>query len=98
MIYGAKTYYINSSKDPRVIRYDVITIDKDTYRVKVVDDQSRGISPPSHLVQLDEFLITRDDYNKKYPSGFQQTVIAEMAPGFENTIPDILQKHRNKLS
>lgn len=98
MIYGAKTYYISSITDPRVIRYDVITINGDTYQVKVVDDQQPGISPPSHLVQIDDFLITRDDYDKKHPSGFQKIIRAEMAPGFENTILDTLQKHRNKLS
>jgi hypothetical protein len=98
MIYGVTTYYINSITDPRVIRYDVIAINGDTYQVKVVDDQQQGISHPTQLVQIDDFLITRDDYDKKYPSGFQQSIQVEMAPGFENTIRDTLQKHRNKLS
>jgi hypothetical protein len=99
MVYSnVKTFYISSKTDPRPIRYDVITIDKDTIQVKVIDDQQHGISHPSSLVQLDDFLITREQYNQKYPSGFQQTISANMAPGFENTISDTLQSHRNSIS
>ncbi len=98
MIYNVKTYYINSKTDARLIRYDVIKLNDDTYQVKVFDDQQRGISHPSLVAQIDDFQITREEYNKKYPSGFNQPVRTEMAPGFENTIHDSLQKHRNTLS
>ncbi|HDR2623503.1 TPA: hypothetical protein QCI71_004445 [Enterobacter chuandaensis] len=98
MIYDVKTYYINSKTNARLIRYDVIKLNDDTYQVKVFDDQQRGISHPSLVAQVDDFQITREEYNKKYPSGFSQTVRTEMAPGFENTIHDRLQKHRNTLS
>ena len=97
MIYSnIKTYYINSEDDLRVVRYDLIKIDNDTYQVKVIDEQQRGINHPSSLVQIDDFLITRNDYNKKYPTGFQRSVSLEMAPGFENSIEGILQNHRNR--
>ncbi|XUM27945.1 hypothetical protein ACQ86C_06580 [Enterobacter asburiae] len=97
MIFNVKTYYINSKTDARLIRYDVVKLNDDTYQVKVFDDQQRGISHPGLVVQIDDFQITREEYNKQYSSGFNQTVRAEMAPGFENTISDILQKHRDKL-
>lgn len=98
MIYSSVvTYYINSKTDSHLIRYDVIKIDNDTYRVKVIGDQQRGITHPSLLVQLDDFLITREDYNKKYPTGFQRTISINTPPGFENTIVDILQQHRDSI-
>ena len=99
MIYKVDTYYINSKSDQRLIRYDVIKLDNDTYQVKVFEDQQRGIAQPSLVAQIDDFQITREDYDKKYPSGLRQpTIMQGMAPGFENTIDSTLQEHRNKLS
>ncbi len=99
MIYNVDTYYINSKTDPRLIRYDVIKLNNDAYQVKVFDDQQRGISHPSLVAQIDDFQITREEYDKKYPSGMHlPTVMPGMAPGFENTIEVTLQEHRNKLS
>lgn len=63
MIYDVKTYYINSKTDARLIRYDVIKLNDDTYKVKVFDDQQRGISHPSLVAQIDDFQITREEYN-----------------------------------
>ncbi|MCK7419817.1 hypothetical protein [Enterobacter asburiae] len=97
MIYSVKTYYVNSNTDARLIRYDVIKLNDDTYQVKVFDDQQRGISDPSLVVQIDDFQITREEYNKKYPSGFQTGVAINTPPGFENTITDSLQIHRDSI-
>lgn len=98
MIYSnVNTYYINSNSDPRLIRYDVIQLNNDIYQVKVFDDQQRGLSHPSLMVQIDDFQITREEYDKKYPSGLQQAVTVNTAPGFESTITDALQKHRDLI-
>ena len=99
MIYNVTTYYINSKSDPRLIRYDVIKLNNDIYQVKVFDDQQRGISHPSLIDQIDDFQITREEYNKKYQvsSGFQRGVEINPQPGFENTITDSLQKHRDSI-
>ncbi|EKN5944403.1 hypothetical protein DVQ14_01890 [Yersinia enterocolitica] len=66
--------------------------------MKVIDDQQRGISPPSQLVQLDQFDITREQYNEKYDVGNRAIVRKEALPGFENTISASLQEHRNNIS
>lgn len=98
MIYNVETYYINSETDARLIRYDVIKINGDTYQVKVFDDQQHGISQPTLVAQVDDFQITRDEYVKTQSLGFDEPNWSEMSSGFEHTIPDTLQKHRNKLS
>ncbi|CAD5874834.1 hypothetical protein [Escherichia coli] len=99
MLYNrVKTYYISSKTDSHLIRYDVIQIDADTFRIKVIDDQQRGVSNPNLLVQIDEFDIKRDDYNKKYQIGSLAVVRTSAPPGFENTIEDELKKHRNTIN
>lgn len=99
MIYrNVETYYINSKTDTRVIRYDVIKIDDDTYRVKVIDEQQEGIAQPNLLIQIDQFDLTRQQYNEKHDVGNRSIVRANMLPGFENTISEQLQNHRNKIS
>ncbi|WP_208952085.1 hypothetical protein [Rahnella sp. ChDrAdgB13] len=99
MIYrNVETNYINSKTDSRLIRYDVIKIDNDTYHVKVIDEQQAGIAQPNLLVQVDQFDLTRQQYNEKYDVGNRAIVRTEMLPGFEGTISDYLQDHRNKIS
>ncbi len=96
---NVETYYVSSKTDSRLIRYDVIKINNDVYQVKVIDDQQRGITHPSLLVQLDDFEITRAEYNQKYPSTtFQQSVNIDAKPVFESTIEEIIQKHRDQIS
>ncbi|NEG91077.1 hypothetical protein [Leclercia adecarboxylata] len=98
MIYNVETYYINSETDARLIRYDVIKLHSDAYQVKVFDDQQRGISHPSLVAQIDDFPITVEEYVKSQSLGFDDGSDLDMSSGFEYAIPDILQKHRNKLS
>lgn len=98
MIYSAQTYYISSETDARLIRYDVIKLHSDAYQVKVFDDQQRGISHPSLVAQIDDFQITVEEYVKAQSLGFDEGSDFDMSSGFEYSIPDTLQKHRNKLS
>ncbi|VVT52203.1 hypothetical protein UYSO10_3921 [Kosakonia radicincitans] len=98
IISDVKTYYVSSKTDRRLIRYDVIKLNNDVYQVKVIDDQQHGITSPSALILLDDFPITRTEYDQQYPSGFQQSVSIDTKPTFENTITDIIQKHRDQIS
>ncbi|QLW75090.1 hypothetical protein HV139_13690 [Citrobacter freundii] len=93
-----KSVYINSKTDSRLIRYDVIRTDPDTYLVKVFDNQQRGISVPGLISQIAEFEITRAAYNEKYQVGNRVVVKMNADPGFENTIDGELQAHRDSLS
>lgn len=93
-----KSVYINSKTDSRLIRYDVIRTDPDTYLVKVFDNQQRGISVPDLISQIAEFEITRATYNEKYQVGNRVVVKMNADPGFENTIDGELQAHRDSLS
>ncbi|EJB8473951.1 hypothetical protein MW376_004105 [Citrobacter freundii] len=93
-----KSVYINSKTDSRLIRYDVIRTDPDTYLVKVFDNQQRGISVPDLISQISEFEITRAAYNEKYQVGNRVVVKMNADPGFENTIDGELQAHRDSLS
>ncbi|ELY4563217.1 TPA: hypothetical protein ONC27_004207 [Enterobacter asburiae] len=93
-----KSVYINSKTDSRLIRYDVIRTDPDTYLVKVFDNQQRGISVPDLISQIAEFEITRAAYNEKYQVGNRVVVKMNADPGFENTIDGELQAHRDSLS
>lgn len=97
MIYAVTTYYINSKTDANLMRYDVINLDSDTYLVKVFDNQQHGISTPDLLSQVAEFEITRADYNARYQVGNRAIVKMNSDPGFENTIRDRLQEHRDRL-
>lgn len=97
MIYDVTTYYINSKTDANLMRYDVISIDSDTYHVKVFDNQQHGISAPDLISQVAEFQITRAEYNARYQVGDRSIVKMNADPGFENTITDRLQEHRDRL-
>lgn len=97
MIYAVTTYYINSKTDANLMRYDVINLDSDTYLVKVFDNQQHGISTPDLLSQVAEFEITRADYNARFQVGNRAIVKMNSDPGFENTIRDRLQEHRDSL-
>ncbi len=91
------TLYISSKTDPRLIRYDVVKLDSDTYRVKVINEQQKGVAQPNLLIQIDQFDITRQQYNEEYDVGNWGAVRKESLPGFENTIGGYLQNHRDKI-
>lgn len=99
MVYErVKTYYISGTgSDSRLIRYDVIFIDKDTYKVKIFDDQQRGISPPHSMVMLSEFDFTRAEYEQRHGVGKNNMVRIDMAPSFEGDLLERCQEHRNSI-
>jgi len=98
MIYSnVKTLYISSNTDSRLVRYDIIRLDEDTFKVKVVDEQQEGIAQPNLLIQIDQFDITRQQYIEKYDLDNRTRVRRDMAPTFEGAISEYLQDHRNKI-
>lgn len=98
MLYDVNIYYLNSKTDNHLIRYDVIKIDNNTYLVKVIDKWQQDGTAPNLLRQVGEFHITREEYIAKYNVGNLGMVKMHPAPGFENTIKDRLQEHRDSLS
>jgi len=98
MIYSdVKTFYISSKTDSRLVRYDVIKLDADTFTVKVVDEQQHGVAQPNILIQVAQFDITRQQYIDKYDIGNRAKVRIEMAPSFEDAIHEFLLEHRNTI-
>ncbi len=80
-----------------VDHYNVVKLDSNTYRVKVIDEQQKGVAQPNLLIQIDQFDITRQQYNEEYDVGNRRAVRKESLPGFENTIDGYLQNHRDKI-
>jgi len=98
MIYrNIETLYISGKHDSRLVRYDVIKIDADTFRVKVLDEKQQGIAQPNLLIQVDQFDITRGQYEEDYSIGYFTRVKIDMPPTIEGAINDYLQEHRNKI-
>lgn len=93
-----ETRYITSESNERLVRYDRIKIDNDTYVVKVWDDQQRGISQPSLIHEVETIRFTRSSYNEEYGlGGFQRTVAKEFPPAFEDYVWKKCQEHRNSI-
>lgn len=99
MIYSQiETRYITSSNDDRLVRYDSIRINADTFVVKVWDDQQQGIAPPSQIIEVAKLVITRDLYRSAYGlGGFQMSVARESPPAFEDYVWQNCQKHRDSI-
>lgn len=100
MIYSnIQTRYITSSKSGRLVRYDLIQTDSDTYVAKVWDDQQRGLSKPGSIVELDSLKFTRSEYQSFYGmGGFQKSVPSSQPPSFEGYIWEKCQEHRDSIT
>lgn len=99
MIYSnVKTYYISDdTTGSRLVRYDVITISRDEYLIKVFADQQRDISPPHSIILVDEFKFTRSEYIKRHDIGNSSMVRRDMASTFEGDVLNRCREHRNSL-
>lgn len=62
MIFDYKSFYISSQDHGRLLRYDVIKLDYESYLVKVFDEKHDITSSPRSVVQTDEFLLARSDF------------------------------------
>ncbi|MGP3590116.1 hypothetical protein [Vagococcus sp. WN89Y] len=95
MIYqDIRTYYLSGAKNQRMVKYELIRLQGDDYLVKVFDEQTQGIADPKHIVQIDEFKITRAGYQEEHHSSGAQS---ELANSFEWYVQSCCQDHRNKL-
>lgn len=89
MIYqDTTTYYISSSKNPHLVKYELIRMQDDDYLVKVFDEQTKGIAEPKHIVQIDEFKIAHASYQQEQNDSSQS---------YEMHVQACCQDHRNKL-
>ncbi|MFL7890125.1 hypothetical protein [Enterobacter pseudoroggenkampii] len=85
------TIYINSDKNNRLIRYDLLRKENNDFIIQVFDDQNRDIADPKPIIKIDQFEITYDSYiddckhSQKLPASFEEYVDLK------------LQDHRNKL-
>ncbi|MEB6537476.1 hypothetical protein MXM81_00035 [Serratia plymuthica] len=93
-----QTWFISGADDKRLIRYDIIKIDSDTYLVKVFDEQQKGIAQPKIILEIDEFQLTKKQYVEEYEIGQNRTIKLNMSPAFESYPRIKCQDHRNKLS
>ncbi|WP_210484162.1 hypothetical protein [Pantoea ananatis] len=100
MIYSnIQTRYITSTKNNRLVRYDLIVIDEDTYVVKVWDDQQRGLSKPGSIIELDSLEFTRADYKAANGmGGFPRSVSSGFPVSFEGHVLNKCQEHRDSLA
>lgn len=92
-----ETHYINSNTDSRLVRYDVIRIDDDTFVVNVFDVQQRSSSPSGSFTNSAILKITRDDYESENNIGSSSVVRNRMPTTFQNHILVKCQQHRDSL-
>ena len=91
------SYYLRSDTSLRLIRYDIINLDEDTYVVKVFDEIKEDKGLPYRVNIIDEFTLKRADYITKYGIGDRSTIKMHMPPTFESSIDTEVQEHRNRL-
>jgi hypothetical protein len=57
MIYSSiKTHYLSAESGDRLVRYDIIATDSDTYLVKVIDEQKARWLSLNHYYSLISFM------------------------------------------
>ncbi|MEN0625824.1 hypothetical protein AAIG33_00115 [Phytobacter ursingii] len=98
MIYSSiQTHYLSAESGDRLVRYDIIATDSDTYLVKVIDEQKSSMAEPKPLLLIDQFHVTRSDYFEHYGINVaQQAITFNLPPSFEDYLLLYCQRHRNK--
>ena len=92
MIYKDLTfYYIDSEKNNRLIRYDILRKENNDFLVQVFDDQNERIADPKPTIKIDQFEVTYDSY-------IDDCKHSEKLPdSFDDYVESKLQEHRDKL-
>lgn len=99
MILDYTSFYISCEKHGRLIRYDVIKLDYESYLVKVFDGETTESSFPKLLIQVDEFQLTRSDFLQAFEEdGFELAIKYNRPPTFESYLYISCQLHRNRVS
>lgn len=92
MIYKDLTiYYIDSEKNNRLIRYDLLRKENNDFLVQVFDDQNEGIADPKPTIKIDQFEITYNSYVDDCKHS------AKLPDSFDDYVESKLQEHRDKL-
>lgn|GEM_PF-549449 len=98
MIYSdIQTHYISSSQDKRLVRYDVICIDKDTYLVKVFDHRHFNRAMSDYYVEVASLEITREAYNLENNVGSASVVRNQLQLSFADHVLVKCQQHRDSM-
>lgn len=99
MIFDYTSFYISCNYHGRLIRYDVIKLDYESYLVKVFDDKSNEMSDSNLLVKISEFQLTRSDFLQAFEKdGFALAKKNNRPPTFDNYLYISCQLHRNGIS
>ena len=92
-----ETHYISSHQDSRLVRYDVIKTDDDTYVVKVIDNKHQNRALPHYYLEIATLVITRDDFNLENNIGSASVVRNRMPTTFSGHVLVKCQQHRDSL-
>ncbi|AIJ07322.1 hypothetical protein [Edwardsiella anguillarum] len=102
MIYDKVTIlYATSDESEHLVRYDLIEMSEHCV-VKVLDEHSSGISHQKSIVQIDEFIVSRSEFDARYRSspGFPSVVKLNHSPQptFLQFVKDEIKKHRSSMA
>lgn len=98
MIFDYTSFYISSQDHGRLLRYDVIKLDYESYLVKVFDEKKGVTSPARSVIQTDEFQLARSDFLHAFEKdGFSLAVKYNRPPTFESYLYISCQEHRNGI-
>ncbi|ELY4559610.1 hypothetical protein ACP6PU_003664 [Cronobacter dublinensis] len=97
IISDVETYYIYSNESTRLVRYDVIKTDADTFIVKVFDNEYHGKAFPSFMYEIAEFRVTRDDFNLENNIGSTSVLRNRLPTSFNGHVLVKCQQHRDSL-
>lgn len=92
-----ETHYISSNQDSRLVRYDIIKTDEDTYVVKVMDSIHHNTTRRDDFPEVATLIITRDDFNLENNIGSASVVRNRMPTTFSGHVLVKCQQHRDSL-
>ncbi|MDU4209939.1 hypothetical protein CWN26_24370 [Klebsiella pneumoniae] len=99
MILDYTSFYISCKNHGRLVRYDVIKLDYESYLIKVFAGETNEGSFPNPLIQLDEFQLTRSDFLQAFEKdGFELAIKYNRPPTFESYLYISCQLHRDGIS
>lgn len=94
---NVETYYISSNKNNRLVRYDVIKFDEDTFIVKAFDSEYRDKALPSFIFEIATLHINREDFNLENNVGSSSVVRNRLPTSFHGHVLVKCQQHRDSL-
>lgn len=92
------THYISSNDDEHLVRYDIITVDKDKFIVKVIDNSHFRRATPEFHSELASFEITREAYALENNIGSSSVVRHRTQVTFAEHVLVKCQQHRDAMA